>query len=280
MYLNQFYFMKNNSLFAILFFTIFSSIVLFSCGGSDDPDPTPAPVDTPCSTPPTLSLTAENTGCATSTGKITATGAGGTGALTYQLGTGAFQSSAVFENLAAGEYTITVKDTEDCTTNATTTVGNADAPTISLVSENAGCDSNAGSIAVTATGGSGNYEYSIDGGAFQSGATFSNLVAGAYTISVKDSENCEATAEATLTTGINYTDNIASIINTNCAVSGCHSGNQSPQLSTFNNVSENSSRVLSRASARTMPPRSSGLSLTDAEIKALECWVADGTPQN
>ncbi len=272
--------MRNNSLFIILFFTIFSAIILFSCGGDDDPDPTPDPVDTPCSNPPTLSLAAENTGCAANTGKITATGAGGTGTLTYQLGNGTFQSSAVFENLAAGEYTITVKDSKNCTTNKKATVENANAPTISLVSEDTGCDSNAGSITVTASGGSGNFEYNINGGAFQSNAVFSNLVAGDYTVVVKDTENCEATATATLKTGINYTDNIASIITTNCAISGCHSGNQSPNLSTFNDVSSNASRVLSRTAARSMPPRSSGLSLTDAEIKSIECWVEDGSPQN
>ena len=272
--------MQNNLLFAILFFTIFSTIVLFSCGGSDDTEPTPNPVDTPCSSPPTLSLVAENTGCAANTGKITATGAGGTGTLTYQLGSGDFQSSGVFEGLAAGEYTITVKDTENCTTNQKATVENADTPTINVVTVNAGCDSSDGSITVTTSGGSGNFEYSLNGGAFQSSATFTNLTAGAYTISVKDSENCEATTEATLTSGVNYTDNIASIINTNCAISGCHSGNQSPSLSTFDNVFSSASRVLSRAAARSMPPRSSGLSLTDAEIKLIECWVEDGAPQN
>lgn len=272
--------MKTNSLFAILFFTIFSTIILFSCGGEDDPDPTPDPVVTPCSSPPTLSLVAENTGCAANTGKITATGAGGTGTLTYQLGNGVFQSSSVFENLAAGEYTITVKDTQDCTTSAKATVGNADAPTISLVLENAGCDTNTGQIIVNATGGSGILEYSLNGGTFQSNSIFSNLAAGTYTVSVKDASNCEATASATLKTGINYTDNIVSIISTNCAISGCHSGSQSPNLSTFENVSNSASRVLSRAAARTMPPRSSGLSLSEAEIKLLECWVEDGAPQN
>lgn len=274
--------MKKNSFFTFLFLSIFSAIVLFSCGGGDDPKPTPDPdpVDEPCSSPPTLSLAAENTGCAENTGKVTATGAGGTGTLTYQLGSGDFQSSGIFENLAAGEYTITVKDSEDCTTSKSVTVANADAPTISLSSVNAGCDATDGSITVTTTGGSGNYEYSLDGGAFQSSATFSDLVAGTYQVTVKDTENCEATAEATLTTGINYTDNIASIINTNCAISGCHAGGQSPSLTNFDEVSRSSSRVLARASARSMPPRSSGLSLSDEEIQLIECWVEDGTPQN
>ncbi len=272
--------MKTNYLFVLLFFTLFSSILLFSCGGSEE-DPTPDPVDTtPCSSPPTLSLTSESTGCSTNTGSITATGAGGTGTLTYKLGNGDFQSSNTFKNLAAGEYTVTVKDNEGCTKESKTTVENADAPTISLASQNTGCDSDNGKITVTATGGSGSLQYKIDEGAFQNSNIFENLTAKEYTITVKDSENCEATAKTTLKTGINYTDNIASIINTNCAISGCHSGNQSPNLSTFGGVSQNSSRVLSRVTARSMPPASSGRELTDAEIKAIECWVADGTPEN
>ena len=270
--------MKNNSFLALLFVAFFFASILFSCGGGEDSDPTPDP--TPCSTSPTLSLTAENTGCAANTGKITATSAGGKGTLTYQLGNGSFQSSPIFENLAAGEYTITVKDSENCTTNKKATVGNANAPTISLVSQNAGCDAKTGRITVTASGGSGNFQYRINGATFQTNATFSNLAAGAYTISVKDSENCESTAQATLKTGVTYTSNIASIINTNCAISGCHAGNQSPSLSTFGGVSGNAAQVLSRASSRSMPPASSGLRLTDAEIKLIQCWVGDGTPQN
>ncbi|WP_291720870.1 SprB repeat-containing protein [Bernardetia sp.] len=274
--------MKNNSFLSLLFLTVFSTIVLFACGGSDEPEPTPDPdpIDTPCSSPPTLSLTAENTSCTDNTGKITATGAGGTGTLTYQLGSGDFQSSGIFENLAAGEYTVTVKDAEGCTTSQTATIENADAPTISLTSEDAGCGTNDGSITVIANGGSGSYQYSLDGGAFQSNATFSNLAIGTYRVTLKDTENCEATAEVTLTTGVNYVDNVASIINTNCAISGCHSGGQAPSLTSFDEVSRNSSRVLARASSRSMPPQSSGLSLTDEEIQLIECWVEDGTPRN
>ena len=276
--------MKNNSLLLALFLSLFSATLLFSCGGGDDPtpnpDPDPDPIDTPCSSPPTLSLTAENSGCATNTGKITATGTGGTGTLTYKLGNGNFQSGGVFENLAAGEYTVTVKDSKDCTASQKAIVQQANAPSISLISDNASCGSNNGSITATPNGGSGNYQYSIDGTNFQSSAVFNNLAAGTYRVTVKDSENCEVSAETKLTTGVNYTDNIASIINTNCAISGCHSGVQSPNLSSFNGVSNSAGRVLARAAARTMPPSSSGLSLTNEEIQLIECWVEDGKPQN
>lgn len=48
-------------------------------------------------------------------------------------------------------------------------------------------DSNDGSITVTGSGGSGNYEYSLDGGAtYQSSNTFATLTVGAYTITIRD----------------------------------------------------------------------------------------------
>lgn len=52
---------------------------------------------------------------------------------------------------------------------------------------------NSGSISVAAQGGSGSYQFSKDGGAtWQNSATFSGLVAGSYSILVKDSKGCEA----------------------------------------------------------------------------------------
>src|ERR1035441_2890632 len=50
------------------------------------------------------------------------------------------------------------------------------------------CD---GSISVSASGGTGALQYSKDNGAnWQSGATFSSLGAGGYTIQVKDDNGC------------------------------------------------------------------------------------------
>ncbi len=72
--------------------------------------------------------------------------------------------------------TVTVNGT---VTN-TTTVGGAD-----------------GSIAVSATGGSG-FTYKSGSGAYQSGTTFSGLVAGSYTITAKNSSGCTGTATFTV----------------------------------------------------------------------------------
>jgi hypothetical protein len=55
------------------------------------------------------------------TGSITVTASGGTGALSYQLGTGTPQTSNVFSNLTAGSYTITVSDA-NCSNTGTATI--------------------------------------------------------------------------------------------------------------------------------------------------------------
>src|SRR5690606_12359192 len=56
-----------------------------------------------------------------------------------------------------------------------------------------------GSITLSASGGAGNYTYSIDGGAnFTASATFNNLTAGTYNAVVRDKNNCEDTATITL----------------------------------------------------------------------------------
>lgn len=55
-----------------------------------------------------------------------------------------------------------------------------------------------GSIAVSATGGSGPYTYSINGGSFQSAANFTGLAAGNYTVTVKSSAGCTGSTTVTV----------------------------------------------------------------------------------
>jgi hypothetical protein len=54
-----------------------------------------------------------------------------------------------------------------------------------------------GSIAVTASGGSG-FTYKLGSGAYQSGTTFSGLVAGTYTVTAKNSSGCTGSATFTV----------------------------------------------------------------------------------
>jgi SprB repeat len=83
-----------------------------------------------------VTITVNNTAtgttpCEANTGMITATASGGAGGFTYSLNSGAFQSSGIFTNLAAGNYTVTAKDANGCTgVSAATTVNSLAAGTL------------------------------------------------------------------------------------------------------------------------------------------------------
>jgi inosine/xanthosine triphosphate pyrophosphatase family protein len=137
-----------------------------------------------------------------SNGSITATATGGTG-FTYSLNSGAYQSSGTFNSLAAGNYTITAKNSNGCTGTAQVTIGvNNPCAGITVVVTTAQVNptigQSNGSITASATGGSG-FTYSINNGAFQSSGTFSGLTEGIYTITAKNSNGCTGVKQVTLT---------------------------------------------------------------------------------
>lgn len=73
-------------------------------------------------TGPTLSLNTSPASCSLSDGTITAVATGGTLPLTYSKDGIIFQTSNIFLGLAAGPYTITIKDARGCTSTTTITV--------------------------------------------------------------------------------------------------------------------------------------------------------------
>jgi|CXWL01.1.fsa_nt_gi hypothetical protein len=71
------------------------------------------------------SVIVNNTPCVTpAVGKITVTATGSTG-FTYNINGGAYQASNIFSALAAGNYTVGVKDANGCTKTAAAVVANA-----------------------------------------------------------------------------------------------------------------------------------------------------------
>ncbi|SDR73271.1 LamG-like jellyroll fold domain-containing protein [Christiangramia echinicola] len=132
-----------------------------------------------------------------SDGSITAgTPSGGNGTYSYSIDGVNFQSSKIFSNLSAANYTVTIKDVKDCLITQSISVAEPVALTATAVSSipvscNGGSD---GSItAGTPSGGNGTYSYSIDGINFQSSKTFSNLTATNYTVTIKDIKDCQIT---------------------------------------------------------------------------------------
>lgn len=139
------------------------------------------------------------------------------------------------------------------------------------------CGQTGGSFEVTASGGVGKLTYSINGTNFQDANSFKNLAAGKYTVTVKDANGCSNTAQASIESGTSYQTSIKSIIEANCATSGCHSGAQSPNFTSFANIQANAEKIKARTVAKTMPP-SGGL--TDQQINLIKCWVDDGAKNN
>jgi hypothetical protein len=149
-----------------------------------------------------VSSTQVNPTTGSSNGSITASATGGTG-FTYSLNNGAFQAGTTFSGLATGNYTLTAKNSNGCTGVKQVTLG-ANNPcagitvTVTNTQVNPTTGSSNGSIAASATGGTG-FTYSLNNGAYQASGTFSNLAAGTYTVTAKNSNGCLGVKQITLT---------------------------------------------------------------------------------
>ncbi|MFN0256641.1 MBG domain-containing protein [Pedobacter ureilyticus] len=109
-------------------------------------------------------------------------------------------TNATASGLAAGNYTVTVRDANNCTTTQNFTITQPAVLVATFGAQtNVSCNGGAnGSATVSVTGGTGAYTYSWapSGG---TAATASGLVAGTYTVTVTDANNCQATQSFTIT---------------------------------------------------------------------------------
>ncbi|MDD2385363.1 MAG: gliding motility-associated C-terminal domain-containing protein, partial [Bacteroidales bacterium] len=132
---------------------------------------------------------------------LTVTANGGTGMYTYILNDGTSQSSNVFENLAAGSYTVEVVDENGCSViTEAQTIANPTAINVSVSGDDMvtcfGADD--ATLTVTATGGTGGLSYSVNGGLSQTSNVFENMTAGEYSIMVTDENGCYQTVETSI----------------------------------------------------------------------------------
>jgi hypothetical protein len=202
---------------------------------------------------------------------------GGTGPYRYTLGDGNFQNDPVFSGLASGNYTVVALDINNCQDTREVIVRNLDGVNIELSTTEAGCKTSNGSISIMAANGTRPYLFKLNGGDFQPDNSFNNLLAGEYTIVVKDAAGCQASQTIRIRSGISFAANISPIIQNNCAINGCHNGSQFPDFRVFKNIQDNAGRIKTQTSSRSMPI---GRVLTQTQIEQIACWVDDGALQN
>lgn len=135
---------------------------------------------------PQVTATATDATCpGNNNGVITVTAVKGTAPYTYSLDSVTFQASNIFNGLAAGNYTVTIKDAMGFTSKVDAEV-KYNCITIASTLINSTCNQSNGTISITATNGIAPYIYSIDGVSFFTSGLFVNLPAGSYTVTVKD----------------------------------------------------------------------------------------------
>ncbi|QOG02915.1 T9SS type A sorting domain-containing protein [Flavobacterium sp. MDT1-60] len=114
---------------------------------------------------------------------------GGTGSYFYSIDNGNFQTNNIFTNVNVGLHHLRVKDSNNCEPGSFWAEIAIPISAALAITKPIECTSNA-EITVTATGGFTPYVYSINGGTtFQASNIFTNLVAGTYTITVKDNDD-------------------------------------------------------------------------------------------
>lgn len=146
-------------------------------------------------------------------GSATMSASGGTGPYTFNWNPGPF-TGATRTGLSAISYGVLATDANGCTGTGSVTITAPTAVSASASKTDATCAGNNGTASVTASGGTGAYTYVWSNAAIT--ASISGLAPGNYSVTVRDGNNCSATASVTVssTGGPTITQN--SLVNVSC----------------------------------------------------------------
>jgi len=224
-------------------------------------------------------------------GEVTFVATGGQAPYTYSLDGINFIAATNFINIPEGTYVGRVKDKNNCTAETSNIVINAAEGAISYTvvqNEPAGCSTSNGQITINATGGTGNLEYSVDGGTPTEENVFSSLSTGLHEILVSDEEGCENSQTVHVASGVSWSstiegqsESIMNILTTNCAGSGtsCHIGSTVglPDWSNVATARAHAADIKRKTGDRSMPEDGE---LSQEQIDLIACWVDDGAKNN
>ena len=141
---------------------------------------------------------------------------GGTTPYSFSMN-GETNSSGEFEDLAPGDYTVTVTDGTGCTGTLEINIGSPPEIIVSLddTTPSDCVSSSDGSFKISATGGVGDYNYILNGMNSPNGQ-FNGLAAGTYFPIVEDQNGCEKTIEVVIEIGDGIVAIVAEQENVDC----------------------------------------------------------------
>lgn len=129
---------------------------------------------------------------------------GGTGPYTYSVNGSAYTSTVSYTGLAAGTYSVIVKDASGCLFTTSATVTDTPGPTAQATTvTNSTCGGTDGTITIgTTTGGTAPYTYSVNGSASTTTTSYTGFAAGTYPVVITDANGCTfSTSETVGNTG-------------------------------------------------------------------------------
>jgi len=134
--------------------------------------------------------------CGNANGSLSVTASNGTSPYQYSLSSGnSYQTSNVFPGLAAGKYTVTVKDANGNLAILGAAIGDIQGPQISTIPTAATCLNDDGTVQIITTGGTSPFMVSFDGGAYDVGQTsLTGLASGTHSIAITDDNGCQTSA--------------------------------------------------------------------------------------
>lgn len=133
---------------------------------------------------PTVSVSNTTITCFGSSSTITCAGNTGVAPYQFSLNGGPYQTSNTF-TVPAGTYIISIRDANGCIGNSNSiSITQPNQITGTITAGTINCNAGSTTITVTATGGFGAYEYSLNGGTYQPNNNFT-VFAGTYSATIR-----------------------------------------------------------------------------------------------
>jgi gliding motility-associated-like protein len=166
---------------------------------------------------PQLSLLSQtNTTCGQANGAASFDASGGQPPYSYAWSEFPGNITPAITNVSAGEYTLNISDSNNCSDIYTVTITDSQGATLTVTNQqNATCGQTNGAATITVNGGSAPFSYAWSSG----GYTIPNpitLSANTYTVTVTDAIGCTTTTSLTITQSAAITISTPTVTNASC----------------------------------------------------------------